>query len=933
MIVELFQILLFSAVLFMVIENFDPTNPNYPYDFGTSFYYIVTTMTTVGYGDIYPIHWQGRIFILFVIVYTIVFLIPIHTSELLRLMGLKSFYARREYKAKDDLPHLVITGQVVIQALKNFSTELFHTDHGNQDRHAIILQPCDPSNEMGVFLNDPVYETCIQYINGNPIRRHSQQRADVKASKMCILLTNKNSKDAIGMDHKNILIGLALKKYVFEENGHYNMPLCMQLIKPESKQHFYSSISVPSTADQIIIVEEIKMNLMSKSCFSPGIINFISNLISTIGDQGEMDDQWLKEYAEGMDHEIYRIKLSQKMENRTFSEISGLVYKKIKGIVFAIEIITNGKTIIRLNPSDFIVNNIHENQIHVYTICPGMKIAEEIETLDMNKEEIIKYLNLKAQNDKKKKEVDEDNESDMDDNDIFEAAEKKNLAMQMQMGLMDSLGGENVDDPIIADMEDKNLAQDYNVQENSAGSIMSVNLASLENDPNVKNHIVVCGIHSAIKSFIMPLRAKYLKNYQMQKIVIITGEPDEKGGDQNDSQIWNSISMFKDVYLVNGSPLKQDTLLNANINYADKVVILGHDSTLNQEISDEMLDAESIYIYQAVKRINKNVQILTELVYSNNIEFLLPYSRPNMDQQDYHLSTLYAAGEVYISAIIDTLTCQSYFNPHIVTILQQILKGASEEDDEQLRDMMKAHPDLQQSNIWQIQVPESCVGKSFENLFMTLLQQKLICMALYRLKGATDNEYPYVYTNPDYKTLISHRDRAFVLGIEIPDDLQGDLYEMVEKDQSVDLKGEERKQEKLDMISKMKEGGGHKKPNTSSSQNPESEKKSEERQGSNETSAKTTKSGSLVGVGTEDQEDMYLGLKSTKHQSSHFQQITQKLEKSINQIEGAVTKISQNIAKQHSHIMKTTKDITREYLNSYSEDFKDRLNKEKGFGV
>jgi hypothetical protein len=113
--------------------------------------------------------------------------------------------------------------------------------------------------------------------------------------------------------------------------------------------------------------------------------------------------------------------------------------------------------------------------------------------------------------------------------------------------------------------------------------------------------------------------------------------------------------------------LKQQTLHKANINYADKVVILGHDSTLNSQISDEMLDAESIYIYQAVKKVNKDVQILTELVYSSNIEFLLPIYPPN---NDYHLSTLYAAGEVYISAIIDTLTCQSYFNPHIVTILQ-----------------------------------------------------------------------------------------------------------------------------------------------------------------------------------------------------------------------------------------------------------------------
>ena len=58
---------------------------------------------------------------------------------------------------------------------------------------------------------------------------------------------------------------------------------------------------------------------------------------------------------------------------------------------------------------------------------------------------------------------------------------------------------------------------------------------------------------------------------------------------------------------MNGSPLKQQTLLKANINYADKVVILGHDSTMNKNIQDDMLDAETIYIYQAVKKINKDV--------------------------------------------------------------------------------------------------------------------------------------------------------------------------------------------------------------------------------------------------------------------------------------------------------------------------------------
>ena len=86
---------------------------------------------------------------------------------------------------------------------------------------------------------------------------------------------------------------------------------------------------------------------------------------------------------------------------------------------------------------------------------------------------------------------------------------------------------------------------------------MAVTKASLENDPDVKNHIVVCGIHSAIKSFIMPLRAKYMKEFQLQIIVIITGEPEEKEDREHlDTKIWDTISRFKFVYLVNGSPLK-----------------------------------------------------------------------------------------------------------------------------------------------------------------------------------------------------------------------------------------------------------------------------------------------------------------------------------------------------------------------------------------
>ena len=72
------------------------------------------------------------------------------------------------------------------------------------------------------------------------------------------------------------------------------------------------------------------MNLISKSCFSPGIINLVSNLISSTGDEELSGNDWLDQYAEGMGHEIYRIKLSHKMEGKTFGEVAAIVYAQTK---------------------------------------------------------------------------------------------------------------------------------------------------------------------------------------------------------------------------------------------------------------------------------------------------------------------------------------------------------------------------------------------------------------------------------------------------------------------------------------------------------------------------------------------------------------------------------------------------------------------------
>ena len=63
-----------------------------------SVYFIIVTLSTVGYGDISPQSTPGKIFVLGIVIITIV-IIPRQTSQLLNLMNMQSKYRRTTYKA------------------------------------------------------------------------------------------------------------------------------------------------------------------------------------------------------------------------------------------------------------------------------------------------------------------------------------------------------------------------------------------------------------------------------------------------------------------------------------------------------------------------------------------------------------------------------------------------------------------------------------------------------------------------------------------------------------------------------------------------------------------------------------------------------------------------------------------------------------------
>ena len=128
-------------------------------------YFIMITISSVGYQNYFS-SVVSRFFIIILICISIIF-VPSKSSQLVRILSSKSFYASKRYKSSPETPHIVITGFITDIAAINILTELFHNDHDTVLSHAIILSPYQPDSQMDVVIRNPGFQSNLVYIQGN----------------------------------------------------------------------------------------------------------------------------------------------------------------------------------------------------------------------------------------------------------------------------------------------------------------------------------------------------------------------------------------------------------------------------------------------------------------------------------------------------------------------------------------------------------------------------------------------------------------------------------------------------------------------------------------------------------------------------------------------------------------------------------------------
>ena len=872
-------------------------------------YFIVVSLTTVGYGEIVPQTVLAQWMIIFLAVVILV-VIPDKTSELINLSNAQTVYERNKYISSPDVPYVVVIGDVELDPFKNFCKEYFHKDHGDGYRHIVILVNKPPNKSMEYFLNQKDNTKFITYLQGDAMDSSDLLRADILNAKSCIIFTNKNSLDPYSGDHQSLLLATFIKKFfyhrtlenyfdnnkeeenfltktslkkkintIFKKNKNI-FRICLQLNRPESTNYYYSTLQVKyhkrMLPDKLLVIEHIKMNLLSKSCLTPGIISLISNLVISSTAENTLsknEPEWIKEYTEGQQYEIYKYNsIEGDLLFYSFQELTQEIYNRFHGILIALEISYHGGNLVKLNPQkketliDIVFpslisktkntsaierfENIDEQEhdslldgsedeleevnlrkiknninlknikINLYCISSDKNIIDEIKKLDEGKKKnLIKksFTRQSSNNDKISRSL--SSKKIMTSKRVVSKSTFQNISDSDSESSDDNVGDDSikylVDTGNNQRFEEDDLSNNYYTLENTEKNYLYSNeimRQGIKDRYDIKNHIIICGMHQELIHFILPLRNKYLPEKLLKWIVILAPSLPQ--------EIHDSLSKFPKVIFIQGDPLYPDNLFRANVTSADIAVILssvssignsdkeaeineiigkenddsnagkdGGDNNNTSKIDDEMIDSKALFIYKSIKKLNHSIQIITELLRTNDIEFLLTSRNLKKLYKDsfraikklessqssqsqiyddnessgenlhYEHTPVYAAGEVYLPSVVDKITGQMFYNSNLLTILNLLLIGEKPPEkkaDKKLAQMF----DLQGTNLFLI--PCEPRNESFSDMFKRLLSKySMISVALYRKNEQED--FYYVYTNPKKTTLIRETDMVFVL--------------------------------------------------------------------------------------------------------------------------------------------------------------------------
>ncbi|XP_068249483.1 calcium-activated potassium channel slowpoke isoform X44 [Palaemon carinicauda] len=321
-----------AGIIHLLENSGDPldfTNAQ-PLSYWTCVYFLIVTMSTVGYGDVYCHTVFGRTFLVFFLLVGLAIFASC-IPEIIDLVGTRSKYGGT-LKNERGRRHIVVCGHITYESVSHFLKDFLHEDREDVDVEVVFLHRKEPDLELEGLLKR--HSTTVSFYQGSIMSAVDLARVKVHEADACLVLANKYCQDPDAEDAANIMRVISIKNYSDD------IRVIIQLMQYHNKAYL---LNIPSwdwkRGDDVICLAELKLGFIAQSCLAPGFSTMMANLFAMRSYKTSPDMQaWQNDYLCGTGCEMYTETLSPSFVSMTFPQASELCFSKLKLLLLAIEV-------------------------------------------------------------------------------------------------------------------------------------------------------------------------------------------------------------------------------------------------------------------------------------------------------------------------------------------------------------------------------------------------------------------------------------------------------------------------------------------------------------------------------------------------------------------------------------------------------------------
>lgn len=790
-------------------------------------YFLLVTMSTVGYGDVGAKTVLGKIFIVLFIMISIG-MFASWIPEISDILGRRQKYGGC-YKKERGKKHIVVCGHITFDSVSNFLKDFLHKDREDVDVEIVFIHKILPDLELEGLLKR--HFTQVEFFHGTVMDANDLARVKIETADACLVLANKYCEDPDQEDAANIMRVISIK------NFHAEIKVIVQLMQYHNKAYL---LNIPSwdwkRGDDAVCVAELKLGFIAQSCLAPGFSTLMANLFTMRSDKPATDmPQWQCDYMRGTAMEMYTEYLSSSFNGMTFPEAAELCFSKLKLLLLAIEVRQEDgrESTLAINPG---------SKIKIENATQGFFIAESAEEVkrafyycknchaQATDVRAIKKCRCRplAQFKKGVTAVIAANPLlSKKDRPTSGSKDKANAPVPLAAGpttptvaALPPLSQESQDTSVCPGEEPRKFDSTGMFHWCPSRPLIEARMDREKASATVLcNHVVVCLFADAnspligLRNLVMPLRASNF-HYQDLKHVVIVGNIEYL------EREWRTLQNFPKITILAGSPLNRANLRAVNVNLCDMCVIL---SAKDKNLDDpHLVDKEAILCSLNIKAMTfddsmgliqasaqqapgflppgfspighskrsrrgsvcgSNVPLITELANDSNVQFLDQDDEDDPDTELY-MTQPFACGTAFAVSVLDSLMSTSYFNDNALTLIRTLITGGATPELEQIlaegagmrggycTPSVLANRDrcrVAQVSLFEGPLAQFGEDGTYGSLFLFALRNLgILCIGLYRFRDTNESSSSpsskrYVITNPPEDFKLLATDQLFCL--------------------------------------------------------------------------------------------------------------------------------------------------------------------------